>query len=461
MPDQEGLVQTILSKVRSNLDSPELRDHLKPGAFSRSSGTIKAPDMIVNDLLNYSTSGNTSARNLRDDFKVRSPKPKRGKGKNKGAVTASAITQARAKFLPSLWIWINAIILAGFGATGLRLKTFNGYTVRAADGTWLWANNLIINSFVDGLNDAEFARLEKDHPKVYESTKKLLMVLLYDPINQLQIGHVVSLEHKGERELLVGLLDLLKNGDLLVLDRGYPAAFLFWMLQLRGIKFLTRIKADHCKAVREFAESDDLDRVVELPISPSGLSQLKAFGVAPPASGCIKVRLLKHFKDGNLRILASSLTQAEASRSELGNLYSGRWEIEKNICTLKLPLNLEGWRSYSQEGVEYDIGCRSLAHNLMILMSWRAAQELKKKGPSPSGRISKINKTFSLGELKPTLLPIFRDQLSPKEIRQLLRQYHEELVRKPSVIAPNRVCPIANGRAKTDRRTRANRKPAN
>lgn len=448
-------MQTILSKIHLGLHSPEIRAHLKPGAFTRRNGVIKAPDMVLNDLLNFSSSGNSSASNLRDDFKIFSPEPSK-----KGGVSAGAISQARAKILPSLWPWLMAFVLSGFGDKALPLRKFKKYLVRAADGTWLSANNQIINSFIDGLDDAEFKRLETEHPKVFESTKQLLMVLLYDPLNHLQLGHVVSLEHKGERELLVGLLELLKKGELLVLDRGYPAAFLFWMLQVRGIEFLTRIKADHCKAVRAFVDSEDQERVVELTLSPSGASQLKTFGEAPPPSGTVKVRLLKHIKDGNLMILASSLQSTEASRAELGNLYSGRWEIEKNICTFKLPLNLEGWRSYSQAGVEYDIGCRSLAHNLMILASWAAERKLRRRGPSASGYIYKINKTFALGELKSTLLPIWRDKLTAKEARQLLRRYHCELLEKPSGIKIGRRRALPKNYVKPDRRARANRKSA-
>jgi len=443
-----------LSKIHLELNSPEIRAHLKPGAFTRRNGVIKAPDMVLNDLLNFSTSCNSSASNLRDDFQIFSPKSV------KDAVSAGAISQARAKILPSLWPWLTAFVLSGFGDNAMPLRKFKKYLVRAADGTWLSANKDIINSFIDGLDDAEFTRLETEHPKVYESTKQLLMVLLYDPLNHLQLGHVVSLEHKGERELLLGLLNLLKKGELLVLDRGYPAAFLFWMLQVRGIEFLTRIKADHCKVVRAFADSDDQERVVELSLSPSGASQLKTFGETPPPSGTVKVRLFKHVKNGNLMILASSLHKTEASRVELGNLYAGRWEIEKNICTFKLPLNLEGWRSYSQEGVQYDIGCRSLAHNLMILASWAAERELRKRGPSASGYISKVNKTFALGELKATLLPIWRDQLAPKDARQLLRRYHVELLGKPSRIKIGRGRALPKNYVKPDRRARANRKPA-
>ena len=45
----------------------------------------------------------------------------------------------------------------------------------------------------------------------------------------------VGPEAEGERQMLFDLLDQLRRGDVLILDRGYPASWLVQALAQRGI----------------------------------------------------------------------------------------------------------------------------------------------------------------------------------------------------------------------------------
>ena len=52
--------------------------------------------------------------------------------------------------------------------------------------------------------------------------------------------------------MLFDQLDLLRAGDVLVLDRGYPATWLVQLLHQRGIDFIIRCDSTHSwKAARE------------------------------------------------------------------------------------------------------------------------------------------------------------------------------------------------------------------
>jgi hypothetical protein len=64
-----------------------------------------------------------------------------------------------------------------------------------------------------------------------------------------------------ERAMLVNALDALGPDDGLLLDRGYPAAWLINLLAERGIRFIMRCKGASWPSVREFVRSSDVQRL--------------------------------------------------------------------------------------------------------------------------------------------------------------------------------------------------------
>ena len=68
----------------------------------------------------------------------------------------------------------------------------------------------------------------------------------------------------SERAMLVAALDKLGPGDVLVLDRGYPAAWLVSLLLQRGIHFCIRCDGSGWSAVRRFMRSGLTDEWVTL-----------------------------------------------------------------------------------------------------------------------------------------------------------------------------------------------------
>ena len=63
-----------------------------------------------------------------------------------------------------------------------------------------------------------------------DSTRSLaLCSLLYDPLNQLVLDSQIAPFVSSERDLLESHLSKINEGDILLLDRGYPC---FWLLFL-------------------------------------------------------------------------------------------------------------------------------------------------------------------------------------------------------------------------------------
>lgn len=79
---------------------------------------------------------------------------------------------------------------------------------------------------------------------------------LYLPQAELTLHACVHSAATSERAMLVEALDKLHPGDLLLLDRGYPAAWLVALLCERGIRFVMRCdKLTGWSAVRQFLRS--------------------------------------------------------------------------------------------------------------------------------------------------------------------------------------------------------------
>ena len=455
-------IQDVLRKIGNFLaggDGKCLYKYFAASDFTRD-GPINPAQLIVNDLLNFGQSCAASARSLRDDFGIVTPELLR----QETAVSPSAVSQARLKIPPKIWEELNKIVIEAFN-TRAGLLTFKGHPVVAVDGTIVWSNALISKDFEKYLTAVQRARLAKRKKTKGAYHEQLQMLMLFDPLNQIHLGHAVELQVISERDLLLPFLDKLTLGQLALLDRGYPAAWLFVEMMRRQVEFVTRLRHDHSKAVVEFLASDKNDAWLELSIIDASADKLKELGTPMPESRSVRVRVLRvRDDDGKELLLASSLPESKASPSELADLYFRRWEIEKEICTFKQPLCLEGWRSFSKHGIEYDLGAKALAYNLMKLMSWPVRQEFLAQGLSGSGFRKEVCDTRALGELRPALLPILRTMVGgkPRELSadELLQRFEQEVRHKPSVIDPKRNRPLGKNRHKPDRRHLSQRKHA-
>jgi hypothetical protein len=453
-------IQDVLREIGKFLTSSEskcLYDYFAAGDFTRS-GPINPAQLIVNDLLNFGQSCAASARSLRDDFDIFTPELLReGTG-----VSPSAVSQARLKIPPKIWEELNKIVIEAFN-TRPGLLTFKGHPVVSVDGTIVWSNTLISSDFEKYLTPVQRARLAKRKKKKGAYHEQLQMLMLFDPLNQIHLGHAVEMQVLSERDLLLPFLDQMTRGQLALLDRGYPAAWLFVEMMRREVEFVTRLRKDHSKAVEDFFAGDKNDGWLELPIVDASADKLKELGTPMPESRSVRVRVLRvRDDDGKELLLATSLSETTANPAELADLYCHRWEIEKEICTFKQPLCLEGWRSFCKHGIEYDLGAKALAYNLMKLMSWPVRQEFQAQGLSGSGFRKVVCDTRALGELRPALLPILRTMVGgkPRELSadELLQRFEQEVRHKPSVIDPRRKRPLGNNRGKPDRRHLSQRK---
>jgi hypothetical protein len=222
------------------------------------------------------------------------------------------------------------------------------------------------------------------------------LFMLYLPGAELTLHASVHDAETGERAMLMQALDRLAPDDVLLLDRGYVAAWLVQLLNERGIRFIMRCDIHSgWPQVQEFLRSG----------ADEALVQLKKISVAHALQwGCLRgapsVRLVRQIApNGQQRVLATNLDASVACAQAFGDLYHQRWRIEEAFKRLKHRLHLEAVSGLTQQALLVDVAAKVLADNLMSLMCSAASAEYDL--PSQS---LKCNRSYA-AQLMPRFMP--------------------------------------------------------
>jgi hypothetical protein len=259
-----------------------------------------------------------------------------------------ALAKARAKLhIPALW-GLNAKLMQDMQDQGL-IALWKGRRLVCADATLL----------------APAQRACHRTRNLAAPSQRALG--LYLPGNEVMLHMAVGPESEGERQMLFEQFDLLQPGDVLVLDRGYPATWLVQALYQRGIDFIIRCDSTRgWAAVREMLRCGNEECWAYLPTTQA--DKVSTWELDGPAQ--MHIRLVRHVSSsGRIRVLVTSLDQSMASVAELADLYHGRWRIEEAFKRLKHRLGLESVSGLSQHALLVDVATKVLADNLAALLN--------------------------------------------------------------------------------------------
>ena len=198
----------------------------------------------------------------------------------------------------------------------------------------------------------------------------------------------------NERQMLFEHLGLLRQDDLLVLDRGYPGAWLVAVLSQTRIPFCIRCDmASTFKVVKEFARSSLAEAVVTLPAPRRrDAADYECERVAT------QVRLIRVIAaNGRSFIIMTSLIDSQTyPAATFGDIYHARWRIEEAFKRLKLRLSLEHTSGLSWLSACQDFGAKVVCDNLNAIAAWLANDD----DLDLSGDCYKINRTLAFNTLK-------------------------------------------------------------
>ena len=257
---------------------------------------------------------------------------------------------------------------------------------RQVPDAWLWRGRHVhlVDGFVVALPDTPANQQTYPQPKSQPAglgfpPMRLVLVasLLTACVQGLAYGPCAGKE-TGETALFRDLLADLVAGDVVVFDRYYGSYFMVALLQRHGLDVVVRL---HQRRGCDFRRGRRLgrgDHVVQWrrPPRPRWLSP-EEYATVPATLTVREVRVQvaePGFRVESL-VVVTTLTQAEGYAKEaIGDLYRRRWQVELDIRSLKVGLQMDPLRCQSPFMLDREVWANVLSYNLIRKVAAQAAR---------------------------------------------------------------------------------------
>jgi putative transposase len=246
-----------------------------------------------------------------------------------------------------------------------------------AQGAWLWhgLHAKLIDGFTftmpDTLeNQEEFPQQKTQWPGAGFPIARACVVLSLATaaIHDLNIAPYEG-KQTGESALLRGILDCLKEGEVVVFDRCFCSFLMLAILRRRGIYFCARL---HQRRPGDFRLGQRLGRDDHLvtwtrPKRPSWMSA-EWYEQIPETLTLREIRFQVTVPGRRVEtlIVVTSLTDPEAyPKEDIAELYGFRWNAELDIRDIKQTLGLDHVRCKTPDMVRRELWVTLLGYNLI------------------------------------------------------------------------------------------------
>ncbi len=259
---------------------------------------------------------------------------------------------------------------------------------------------------------------------------------MFDVLNKISVDAVIKPKNIGERELAAEhLLNVMPN-DLILLDRGYPAWWLFSLILSMNANFCARISCTKWKAVRKFFNSGLPEKIIELPVHATSVAHCKQMGLDTTP---LKLRLVRIENDGKVAVLITSLVDTHQYPINIFNdLYHQRWPVEEDYKTIKCRLDLENFSGKSALSVYQDFHAKVFAKNLVWMMAFPIKDRLNNDSETKKHRYQ-INFTQAFSKSKGVIALLFHDSF--RKSKRLIADLQYIFQRTVEPIRPGRKYP--------------------
>lgn len=322
--------------------------------------------------------------------------------------TKSAFTKSRAKLKPETFIELNDNANQTFYKEAPYL-VWHKMRLLSVDGTRLVLPNH--KSVIEEFGQYGFG------PNADNNHSLALASCLYDCLNLLTLDGRIAPFATSERELLYQHLEKVKNGDLLLLDRGYPCISLLFLLMAKGTEFCIRMKEDWWLSVKDFMESGENERIVSFKLPKKDKEMLKDYPEMVDKE--IKCRLICiELESGEKEVLCTSLTDMEKySYEDFCELYHFRWNIEEGYKLFKARAEVEKFSGKTALAVKQDFFAKIFMMSLSAVLAFpieeKVKEEYKKAGTKHT---QKINRTSALSMTMSISIGLFLKTIVKKAI---------------------------------------------
>jgi hypothetical protein len=346
-------------------------------------------------------------------------------------VTKGAFSQSRKNLAPEAFLKLNEIIWRDFYKE-VDYLGYHGHKLLAVDGTFL---NLPDHESIR----EEFGTRGMGRGRIRGKKQSMcLLSMLYDPVNYLNLDVQTDHMDASELQLLLRHLNKVEKGDILLLDRGYPARYMFSILQSKGSHFIVRMKPNWLP-VKEFLKSRKQDITVTMEVPDGDFDRYRQ--QFPSMKKTVKCRMVKVLgEDGKQQVLCTSLLDtAKYKLAELGELYRIRWGIEEGYKMYKARVQVEAFSGRTAIAVKQDIYGKAMMMTLCAALAFpieeRVVKEYEadqKKGLVKHPR--KINRTFAYWSTKGILIGMFIKRL----VRSALSAFDKQVEANTEIVRPGK-----------------------
>jgi hypothetical protein len=340
-------------------------------------------------------------------------------------VSKAALTKARMKLKYQAFVELNHQLNAFFE------KNFN-------PKTWFGFRLLIIDGSTIRLPRCEDIAKHFGVWKVRQGRPSPMARIsqLYDTLNKITVDALISPKHIGERELAAQHLLNIMPTDLILLDRGYTAWWLFALITSLDANFCARISCTKFKIVRSFFQSNVKESIILMPPPITSIKTAKQMGLdlAP-----LKLRLIRIENAGKTQILMTSLTDTKLYPYEVfADLYHKRWPVEEDYKVIKCRIEMENFSGQSALSVYQDFHSKVFLKNLVSVLALPVNDALANSITSRKYDYQ-INFTQAISKSKDVIALLFQHTTS--KLIQLIESLQSIFLKTIEPIRPGRKYP--------------------
>jgi len=340
-------------------------------------------------------------------------------------VSKVALAKARMKLKFQAFVELNQHLVGHF-EKHFNPITWNGFRLLAIDGSTTRLPH--IKAVADHFG---VWRVRKGKPSPMARVSQL-----FDVLNKVTIDALIYPKSSGERQLAAQHLLRVMPGDLILLDRGYPAWWLFSLILSMDAHFCARISCTKWKTVRKFFRSGLAEKIISLPVHPSSVPYCNEMGLAMKP---LKLRLIRIQSGDQVQVLITSLIDRNQYPIEIfHDLYHRRWPVEEDYKSIKCRLELENFSGKSVLSVYQDFHAKVFTKNLVWIMAFPTNNALQSNCEARKYHYQ-INFTQAISKSKGVIGLLFHETVS--KILQLITELQNIFQRTIEPIRPGRKYP--------------------
>ena len=340
-------------------------------------------------------------------------------------VTKSAFTQARKKLKYGAFVELNRVQIDYFYQF-LGPQTWYGWRLVAVDGSTVQVPNTSEN----------LAHFGAWKPAKGGPCPMARISQMFDVLNDVTLDALIVPKAFGERELAAEHFADLRIDDLVLLDRGYPAFWLFALILSKNAHFCARMKVSGWNVVERFVACGLSEQIVVLqPGSAARQECCKRKLSANP----LTIRLIRvELEDGEIEVLATSLLDSKTYPiSIFKELYHLRWPVEEQYKLFKARIQIENFSGKSVLAVYQDFHAKVFTANLTAILA-RPAQEVVTQDSADKKYSGQVNMTNALSKMKDTIVLLLHDL---SMVPRLLSSLWQLMIKTIEPIRPGRSYP--------------------